>query len=79
MACQQAGYSQPIQGSWQLIFFALFDHVYDPIDGWHAQSNWHLGSKGDWIWYEQGHLIFIAAWYSFYLNPYNNVGPGLGE
>ena len=78
-ACQQAGYPWPIQGSQQLIYFTLFDHIYDPIDGWHAKSNWHSGSQGSWIWYDQGHLIFIIALYSFYLNPYDNIAPGLGE
>ena len=51
MACKQVGYSHPSTGSWQLIYFALFGHIYDSIDGLFAQSNQHLGSKGSWIWY----------------------------
>ena len=46
MACQQVEYSSPIQGSQQLIYFTLFDHIYDFIDGQCAQSYWHLWSKG---------------------------------
>ena len=46
MACQQVAYSQAIQGSQQLIYFTLFDHNFDLLDGWCGQSNQHLGSKG---------------------------------
>ena len=39
MACQQVRLSQLIQGSQQLIYFTLLDHIYDSIDGQYAQSN----------------------------------------
>ena len=79
IACRQVGYSWPIQGSWQLIYCTLFDHVYDSIDGWCAQSNQYLESKGSWMWYNEGHLIFIVDSYPFYLKLYNNVAPGFGR
>ena len=79
MANQQAGYPWPIQGGQQLIYFALFDYIDDSVNGGCAQSNWHSGSKGSWICYNQGHLIFVIASHPFYLNPYNNVAPGLLE
>ena len=66
-------YSWPIQGSQQLIYFALFDHIYDLIDGQYAQSKWHSVSKDSWIWYDQGHLIFVIASHPFNLRPYDNV------
>ena len=70
MASQQLGYPQLIQGSQQLIYFTLFDHVDDLINGWCTQSNQHLGPKGSWILYDQNYLILVIAFQPFYLNPY---------
>ena len=78
-ANQQAGYPWPIQGSQQLIYFILFDHIDNSINGGCAQSNQHSGPKGSWIWHDYGQLVFIIASHLFYLNPYNNVALGLGE
>ena len=79
VTCLQVGYAQPIQGNWQFIYLTLFDHVYNSIDGWCVQYDWHMGSTVSWSWNDQGHFIFIEAPGSRHLNPYDNVAQGLGE
>ena len=66
MTCQQVGYSQSTQGNRQFIYITLLNHIYDSVNVWCAQSDWHPGPKVNWIWNDQGNLVFIVALQPFH-------------
>ena len=77
MTCQEVGYSQPTQWNWQLIYLVLLSHIYDAVDSWCTQNDWHQEAKVGWIQNNQGYLIFITASHPFHLYLYDNIVQGL--
>ena len=79
MVCQQMGYLWPIQGNQQLIYFTLFHHVYDLIDGQLPRVTGTCNPKIvktttiTVIW-----SSFVAS-HPYYLNLYDNIAQGASK
>ena len=62
MACQEVGYCWPIQGSQQLIYFTIFDHIDDSIE-WNRSRTPRSISAG--LCQPLKSPVVLVVWYSY--------------